>query len=101
MSNSLVIILQSQMSDQGFALKVAQGVLQLHGLDEQVVLRIQPGRGHRRLEVEAEPFMYAEASQPCSARRKRPRAQPTKPSRPRETEGPADPRSIRRPRIGP
>ena len=28
MSNSLVIILQSQMSDQGFALKVAQGVLQ-------------------------------------------------------------------------
>ena len=58
-----VVVLQSQVRDQFFPLQVAQGVLQLHELDEQVVLGIEAGRGHWRLEVEAEPFLDAEAAQ--------------------------------------
>ena len=38
---------------------IAQRVLQLHQLNEQVVLRIQPGRVHRALEVEREPLLDA------------------------------------------
>ena len=48
-----VVILQPQVRDHLFALQVAQRVLQLHRLDEQVMLGIQPGRRHRRFEVEA------------------------------------------------
>src|SRR5271165_3603922 len=59
----LVVILQPQMRNQLLALEVAQRVLQLHGLDEQVVLGIQPRRRHRRLEVEAQPLLDADASQ--------------------------------------
>ncbi len=42
----LVVILQAQMRDHFLALQVAQRVLQLHRLNEQVVLWIEPGHGH-------------------------------------------------------
>ncbi len=38
---------------------IAQRVLQLHQLNEQVVLRIQPWRGHRALEIERQPLLNA------------------------------------------
>src|SRR5258706_3059149 len=44
-------------------LEVTQRVLQLHGLNEEVVLGIKPGRGHRRLEVEAQPLLDTDAAQ--------------------------------------
>ncbi len=50
---TLVVILQPQMRDQLFAFQVPQRVLQLHQLDEQIVLRIQARCRHRRFEVEA------------------------------------------------
>ncbi len=50
------------MSDEVFAHNVAKGVLQLHGLDEEVVLRINAGGAVRSFEVEAEPLLDAEAA---------------------------------------
>src|ERR1700758_637318 len=49
----LVVVLQPQMRDQFLALEMAQGVLQLHQLDEQVVLGIEAWHRHRRLKVKA------------------------------------------------
>ena len=45
------------MGDQLLALDIPQRVLQLHRLDEQIVFRIQPRRGHRRLEEETQPLL--------------------------------------------
>src|ERR1022692_3917828 len=59
----LVVILQPQVRDHLFALEMAQRVLQLHGLDEQVMLGIQSGRRHRRFEVEAQPLLDADTAQ--------------------------------------
>src|SRR5580698_1635280 len=59
----LVVILQPQMRNQFLALQVPQRVLQLHQLNKQVMLGIQPRRGHRRLEVEAQPLLNAEPAQ--------------------------------------
>ena len=55
-----VVILQPQMCNQFFAFQVPERVLQLHELDEQIVLGVEPRRGHRRLEVEAQPFLNAD-----------------------------------------
>src|SRR5438876_1855677 len=55
----LVVILLSQVRDQVLALHPAQRVLQLHELDENVMLRIKARRGHRRFEVEREPLLHA------------------------------------------
>src|SRR3954471_11721379 len=57
--DGLVVVLTAKMRDQLFAFQVAQSVLQLHQLDEQVVLRIQVRRVHRALEVERQPFLNA------------------------------------------
>src|ERR1700675_4247471 len=57
------------MRNQLFALQVPQRVLQLDELDEQIMLRIQARRRHRRLEVEAQPFLNPEAAQLRSALR--------------------------------
>src|SRR3954464_12610744 len=54
-----VVVLETEMGDQFLALNVAQRVLQLHQLNEQVVLRIEPRRVHRRLEVERQPLLDA------------------------------------------
>src|SRR5215472_9324143 len=58
---TLVVILQAEVSDQRLAFQVAQGVLQLHQLDEQIVLGIQSRRSHGRLQIEAQPFLDAES----------------------------------------
>ena len=55
----LVVVLAPEVRDELLALHVAQRVLQLHQLDEQVVLRIQTRRVHRALEVERQPLLDA------------------------------------------
>src|SRR6266404_1074668 len=52
-NDSSVVILLPQVRDQVLPHHPAQGVLQLHQLNEQIMLRIQVRRGHRRLEIEA------------------------------------------------
>src|SRR4029450_7431748 len=54
---SSVVVLEAQVGDEVLALHVAQGVLQLHELDEQVVLGVEAGRGHGALEVEGQPLL--------------------------------------------
>src|SRR5687768_10255958 len=54
-----VVILQAEVRDEVFAAEVAERVLELHQLDEDVVLGVEAGRGHRRLEVEGEPLLRA------------------------------------------
>src|SRR6266487_3823132 len=54
-----VVILKTQMRNQVFAAKVTKGVLELHQLDEDIVLGVERGCGHWRLEVEREPFLDA------------------------------------------
>jgi len=49
----LVVILQSQVRNQFLPTQMPQCVLQLHGLNEQVVLGIESRSGHRRLKVKA------------------------------------------------
>ena len=52
------------MRDQLLALHIPQRVLELHQLNEQVVLRIELGRVHRRLVVEGQPFLDARHARP-------------------------------------
>src|SRR5260370_37822384 len=52
-----VVVFVAKMGDRLFAHHPAQGVLQLHQLDEEIVLRVEAFRGHRALEVEAEPLL--------------------------------------------
>lgn len=47
-----VVVLESEMRDQFLAAQVAQRVLELHQLNEQIVFRVEPGRAHRTLEIE-------------------------------------------------
>src|SRR4029450_6898571 len=54
---SSVVVLEAQVGDEVLALHVAQGVLQLHELDEQVVLGVEAGGGHGTLEVERQPLL--------------------------------------------
>src|SRR5687768_9052220 len=55
----LVVILIPEVGDELFAAHVAHGVLELHELDEEVVLGVEAGGGHGALEVEGEPFLDA------------------------------------------
>src|SRR5690348_16165733 len=55
----LVVVLGAEVVDQLVTLGVAQCVLELHQLDEQVVLRVEALGGHRRLPVEREPLLDA------------------------------------------
>ena len=43
----LVVVLKPKVRDESLAHDVAQGVLELHGLDKQVVLRVEPLGGLR------------------------------------------------------
>src|SRR5271166_2895970 len=63
----LIVVFQSQMRDQFFAAQMAESVFQFHQLNEQIVLGIQAGRGHGRLEIKAEPFLNAQAAQLLTA----------------------------------
>src|SRR5438105_15490637 len=52
---ALIVVLTAQMRDELFALEVSQRVLQLHELNEQIVLGVEIWRVHRGLEVERQP----------------------------------------------
>src|SRR3954452_1851696 len=53
----LVVVLPAEVGDQFLTLQIAKGVLQLHQLNEQVVLRVQARRVDRALEVERQPLL--------------------------------------------
>ena len=55
-----VVVFEAQVGDEVGAHDVAKGVLELHGLDEEIVLGIEALAGLRRLEVEAQPLLYAD-----------------------------------------
>ena len=63
-----VVVLQPEVRDQVLAHDVAQRVLQLHRLDEQIVLRIEPLGRLRRLEVEAQPLLNADGLRSAGVR---------------------------------
>src|ERR1700687_421957 len=54
-----VVVFQAKVGDQLFTAQESKRVLQLHELNEQVVLRIEPGRSLRALEVERQPLLDA------------------------------------------
>src|SRR2546421_71976 len=54
-----VVVFEAEVRDEVFAAQVSERVLELHQLDEDVVFGVETGRGHRRLEVEGEPLLYA------------------------------------------
>src|SRR5438445_226473 len=56
----LVVIFQPEVGNELLILEVTQRVLKLHRLNKQIVFGIEAGRGHRRLQVEAEPLLYAD-----------------------------------------
>src|SRR5690349_17898696 len=58
-SGALVVVLTAKVRNELFALEIPQRVLQLHQLNEQVVLGIEAGRVHRALEVERQPLLDA------------------------------------------
>src|SRR5690242_4840938 len=62
-SCSSVVILQTQVRDQVFAHDVAQGVLQFHRLNEQIVLWSETFRRLWRLEIKAQPLLDADGAQ--------------------------------------
>ena len=51
------------MGDEVFAHDVAEGVFELHRLNEEVVLGIDAGGAVGSFEVEAEPLLNTEAAQ--------------------------------------
>src|SRR5437016_1937149 len=53
----LVVVLTAKVGNELFTLQVPKGVLQLHQLNEEIVLRIQAGGVDRALEIEREPFL--------------------------------------------
>src|SRR5215467_16149880 len=65
----LVVILETQVRDQRLSAQMAQCVLQLHELDEEIVLGIETGSRHGRLQVKAEPFLDSQAAQFVAALR--------------------------------
>src|SRR3954463_12083324 len=65
-----VVVFQSQMRDELLTAQVTQRVLQLHRLNEEVVFGVEAWLGHRRLQVEAEPLLYADAAQLLATLRK-------------------------------
>ena len=57
--DSLIVVFKSEVRDEVFAFHVAEGVFELHELDEDVVFGIEAGGGHGAFEVEAEPLLDA------------------------------------------
>src|SRR6266566_1451172 len=55
----LVVVFTAQMRDELFALEISERVLQLHELNEQIVLRVQLRRVHGALEIERQPLLDA------------------------------------------
>jgi hypothetical protein len=57
--SELIVILQPQVRNRVFSSHPSQGVLELHELDENVMLRVDFGSVHGRFEVERKPFLNA------------------------------------------
>ena len=53
----LVVVFVPQVRDELFADHPAQGVLQLHHLDEEIIFRVQARGCHGALVVEGQPFL--------------------------------------------
>src|SRR2546423_1900490 len=51
------VVLQSEVRDLIFAHQMPEGVFELRLLNEEIVLRLQSGRGHGTLVVEGQPFL--------------------------------------------
>src|SRR5580698_2890334 len=52
-----IVVFQPQMRNQIRAHDVPQRILQLHRLNKQIVLRIEPRRRLRRLQIKAQPLL--------------------------------------------
>jgi hypothetical protein len=52
-----VVVLTPEVCDERFAFHPAQRVFEFNELDEKIVLGIEVARGHRALEIEAEPLL--------------------------------------------
>ena len=59
----LAVVVEAEVGDEGFAHDVAEGVFELHGLDEEVVFGVEAGGGVGGFEVEGEPFLYSYAAE--------------------------------------
>src|SRR5437773_936905 len=68
-SARLIVVLQAKVCDQLFPVQVAQRVLQLHGLNEQIMFRTESGSRHRRLKIETEPLLDSDAAELVAALR--------------------------------
>src|ERR687893_2180610 len=55
----LLVVVEAEVGYEVLALYGAQGVLQLHQLDKEVVLGVELGQHHRAIEVEREPLLDA------------------------------------------
>src|SRR5262249_31886763 len=55
----LIVVFGAKVSDELLAAEMAERILELHQLNEEVVLGVQPRRRHRALEVEREPLLDA------------------------------------------
>src|SRR5687767_9894183 len=55
----LLVVVQPQVRNRLLTGQVPQRVLQLHLLNEQIMLRIQSRRGHWALEIEGQPLLDA------------------------------------------
>ncbi len=62
-SELVAVVVEAEVGDEVFAHDVAEGVLQLHVLYEEVVLGIDTWCSVGILEVEAEPLLNAKATQ--------------------------------------
>jgi len=62
-SQSSVVVLESKVGDKVRAHDVAQSVLELHRLNEEVVLGIEAFARLRRLEIEAQPLLNADGAE--------------------------------------
>ena len=54
---SLVVIFQTKMRYQIFALQMPQSIFEFHQLDKNIVFGIKSGRGLRSFEIERKPFL--------------------------------------------
>src|SRR5512138_1278011 len=54
---SLFVIVEAEVRDELLARDVAQRVLELRELDEEIVLGVEPLADHRALEVERQPLL--------------------------------------------
>src|SRR5436190_22066307 len=55
----LIVIVETEVRNQVFASHPAQSILQLHQLNEQIMLRIEARSRHWAFKIEAQPLLYS------------------------------------------